>query len=77
MAAKTTTYPDWLLNSEIVQEVVPIKGKTNVCEYRTWSTLRGIAAYYPLLTAKDEIEDVARDAALELKAFVESRNRKG
>ncbi|KAF7867392.1 hypothetical protein EAF04_005475 [Stromatinia cepivora] len=77
MAAKSTQYPDWLLGTERVQEVVPIKGKTNVCEYRTWITLQGLAAYYPLLTAKEELEDVARDAATELKMFVETRKRQG
>ncbi|TGO28974.1 hypothetical protein BPAE_0020g00190 [Botrytis paeoniae] len=76
MVAKTTQYPNWLLGSERVQEVVAVKGKTNVCEYRTWLTLQGIAAYYPLLTAKEEMEDVVRDAATELKMFIESRNRK-
>ncbi|KAF7958508.1 hypothetical protein EAE96_002051 [Botrytis aclada] len=77
MVAKTTQYPGWLLGSERVQEVVAVKGKTNVCEYRTWMTLQGIAAYYPLLTAKEEMGDIVRDAATELKMFVESRNRKG
>ncbi|KAI9650157.1 hypothetical protein NHQ30_000170 [Ciborinia camelliae] len=77
MAAKTTNYPHWLLSSERVQEVVSVKGKTNVCEYRTWITLTGIASYYPLLTAKEELEDVARDAAMELKVFIEARKRKG
>ncbi|KAF7913771.1 uncharacterized protein EAF01_000177 [Botrytis porri] len=76
MVAKTTQYPNWLLGSERVQEVVPVKGRTNVCEYRTWSTVQGIAAYYPLLTAKEEMEDVVKDAATELKMFIESRNRK-
>ncbi|QSZ28639.1 hypothetical protein DSL72_003138 [Monilinia vaccinii-corymbosi] len=77
MAAKTTSYPDWLLGSERVQQVVPIKGRANICEYRTWITLAGIAAYYPLLTARDELEDVIRDAAMELKAFIEARKREG
>ncbi|KAF7915752.1 hypothetical protein BELL_0074g00070 [Botrytis elliptica] len=76
MVAKTTQYPNWLLGSERVQEVVAVKGKANVCEYRTWATVQGIAAYYPLLTAKEEMEDVVRDAATELKLFIESRNRK-
>ncbi|TEY50425.1 hypothetical protein BOTCAL_0276g00050 [Botryotinia calthae] len=76
MGAKTTQYPGWLLGSERVQEVVAVKGKTTVCEYRTWLTLEGIAAYYPLLTAKEEMADVVRDAAIELKMFIESRNRK-
>ncbi|ESZ92175.1 hypothetical protein SBOR_7432 [Sclerotinia borealis F-4128] len=77
MAAKTVRYPDWLLGSERVQEVVSIRGKANICEYRTWITLAGIGAYYPLLTAKEELEDGATDAAMELKVFVEKRNRKG
>lgn len=77
MAAKTIGYPDWLLGSERVQHVVSIKGRSNICEYRTWITLEGLAAYYPLLTAKDELQDVARDAAMELKIFIEGRNRKG
>ncbi|APA07037.1 predicted protein [Sclerotinia sclerotiorum 1980 UF-70] len=77
MAAKTTQYPDWLLGTERVQEVVPIKGKKNICEYRNWITLQGFAAYYPLLTAKEELEDVARDAATELKTFVETRKHEG
>ena len=76
MSAKTTQYPGWLLGTERVQEVVAVKGKTTVCEYRTWLTLEGIAAYYPLLTAKEEMVDIVRDAALELKMFIESRNRK-
>lgn len=77
MAAKTTTYPEWLLGSERVQEVVAVKGKPNICEYRTWITLQGFGAYYPLVIAKAELEDVARDAATELKMFVEGRKRKG
>ncbi|KAB8302820.1 hypothetical protein EYC80_006164 [Monilinia laxa] len=76
MAAKTIGYPDWLLGSERVQQVVSIKGRSNICEYRTWITLEGLAAYYPLLTAKDELQDVAKDAAMELKIFIEGRNRK-
>ena len=77
IAAKTTRYPGWLLSSEKVQEVVPIKGKTNVCEYRTWQTLEGVGAYYPLLTAKEELEDAVSDAAMDLKLFIEAQKRKG
>jgi hypothetical protein len=42
----STTYPSWLLSSERVQEVVPIQGHPNICEYRTYHTLTGIASYY-------------------------------
>jgi len=46
VAEMSTTYPSWLLSSERVQEVVPIQGHSNICEYRTYQTLTGIASYY-------------------------------
>jgi hypothetical protein len=76
IAAKSTGYPDWLLSSERVQEVIPVLGRSGICEYRTWQTLQGVAAYYPLLTASEELDDLVRDAARELKEFVESRKIK-
>ncbi|PQE20776.1 hypothetical protein CJF30_00002080 [Rutstroemia sp. NJR-2017a BBW] len=76
IAAKSTSYPDWLLSTERVQEVLPVVGRSGICEYRTWQTLQGVAAYYPLLTASEDLDDLVRDAARELKEFVDRRKVK-
>jgi len=67
----TTHYPHWLLGSERVQEVVPVEGEPGVCEYRTWQTLAGVAAYYLLLTARDELSESQARCAHGLKTFIE------
>lgn len=76
IVVKSTGYPDWLLTSERVQEVIPVAGRSGICEYKTWQTLKGVAAYYPLLTAGEELDDLVRDAASELKEFVERKKTK-
>jgi hypothetical protein len=72
IAERTNKYPKWLLASERVQEVVPVEGKKNVCEYRTWHTLEGVAAYFLLLTAKDDLDESQKRSAEDLKVFVET-----
>jgi len=71
IAERTTPYPRWLLASERVQDVVPVEWKKNVCEYRTWQTLEGVA-YFLLLTAKDDLEENQKRSAEDLKVFVET-----
>ena len=73
LAQRTTTYPKWLLGSERVQEVVPIEGKPGWSEYRTYYTLEGVAAYYLLVTATEELNEGQRRAADELKNLLEHR----
>jgi hypothetical protein len=71
LAVVTTSYPPWLLASERVQEVVPVEGQPGYCEYRTWWTLEGVAAYYLLLNAKEEFDESQRHSAIDLKYFLE------
>ncbi|TVY93488.1 hypothetical protein LAWI1_G001300 [Lachnellula willkommii] len=70
-AQRTTTYPRWLLGSETVQEVVPIEGQNGVCEYRTYHTIQGLAAYYLLMAATEELAETQQKSADELKTFIE------
>ena len=57
IAERTTGYPSWLLSSERVQEVVPIEGSKDICEYRTWvrkvylSSASGYCTYETLRAA--------------------------
>lgn len=74
VAECATQYPRWLLNVERVQQVLPVEGRKGICEYRTWATYQGIAAYYLLFTAKQELEVSQRHFADELKTFVEGRS---
>lgn len=76
-AEKSTDFPKWLLASERVQEVVPIEGQPGFCEYRTYQTFEGLAAYYLLLAHREEFEDSQQKCAIELKAFVEQGPRRG
>jgi hypothetical protein len=71
IAERSTAYPAWLLGSELVQEVVPVEGHPKLCEYRTWHTLEGIAAYALLLTAQDELAETRRRHAEGLKSYVD------
>lgn len=71
----TDHYPSWLLQSERVQEVLPIEGSPNVSEYRTYLTLTGFASYYLLLTATEEILETQQRCADNLQAFFQ-RNAK-
>ena len=75
VAYLTTLYPQWLLGSERVQEVFPVEGHPGICEYRTYQTLEGIAAYYFMFTASDELTETQRRCAEDLKTFIESGGR--
>jgi hypothetical protein len=74
LAVLTTSYAPWALASERVQEVVPVEGRPGYCEYRSWWTLEGVAAYYLLLAAKDEFCESQQRSAADLQEFME-RNR--
>jgi hypothetical protein len=71
LAVLTTSFPPWLLASERVQEVAPVEGQPAYCEYRTWWTLEGVAAYYLLLNAKEELDESQKNSATYLKYFLE------
>lgn len=73
IAECTTQYPRWLLKTRRVEEVVPVEGHKALCEYRTWMTYDGIAAYFLMLTAQDELAEMQKQFAEDLKAFVEAR----
>lgn len=70
---RSTGYPSWLLSSERVQEIVPIEGHKDLCEYRSWHTIQGICAYFLLLLVKEELDQAVRETAKNLKVFVEKR----
>jgi hypothetical protein len=59
------------LGSERVQEIVPVEGENGVCEYRTYHTVEGLAAYYLLLAGTEELVETQRKSADELKTFME------
>lgn len=71
IAERTITYPSWLLGSETVQEAIPIEGHPRLCEYRTWHTFEGFAAYALILTAQEELAETQRTIADGLKAYME------
>ncbi|TVY58127.1 hypothetical protein LCER1_G001920 [Lachnellula cervina] len=71
VAQRTTTYPRWLLAGETVQEVLPIEGQNGVCEYRTYHTVEGLAAYYLLMAATEELAETQQKSADDLKTFIE------
>jgi hypothetical protein len=58
-----------------VQEVVPVEGRPGYCEYRSWHTLEGIASYYLLLTAKEELCESQKQMAADLRDFLECGKR--
>lgn len=60
-----------MLGSERVQEVFQLEGEENVCEYRTYHTVEGFAAYYLLMAATEEVSETQQQSADALKAFVE------
>jgi hypothetical protein len=74
LAVLTTSFIPWLLASERVQEVVPIEGHFGYCEYRSWWTLEGVAAYYLLLAAQEDFCESQKRSAADLKDFLERRN---
>jgi len=63
------------LGGETVQEVVPVEGSNGACEYRTYHTIEGLAAYYLLMAATEELADTQQKSAGELKAFIERQKR--
>lgn len=63
----TTNYHSWLLRAERVQEVSPVPNQPGVCDYRTYMTAQGIAAYYILLTTREEIVEGSREYAESLR----------
>jgi hypothetical protein len=71
IAGRSTGYPQWLLSTERVQQVVSIEGHEYLCEYRTWQTVQGIASYFLILFAKEELAESLRTNATNLKTFVE------
>lgn len=71
LAVLTTSYPPWLLASERVQEVVPVESHPGHCEYRSWWTLEGVAAYYLVLAAKEEFSETQKRSAADLRDFLE------
>lgn len=73
MIERTTQYPRWLLATERVLQVLPVKGRKGLCEFRSQLTFEGIAAYFLLFTAKEELVDTQRRFAEELKTFVQRR----
>ncbi|TVY49102.1 hypothetical protein LOCC1_G001180 [Lachnellula occidentalis] len=75
IAQRTTTYPRWLLGGETVQEVVPVEGQNGACEYRTYHTVEGLAAYYLLMAATEELAETQQKSAGELKFFIERQKR--
>jgi len=74
IAECATQYPRWLLKSERVLQVLPVEGHKGICEFRSWATYEGIAAYFLLLTAKEELDVSQRQFADELRTFVEGRS---
>lgn len=76
-ASTDSHFPNWLLSSERVQEVVPIEDQPGFCEYRTYQTIQGLGAYYLLLAHLEELEDCQQKCATELKAYVEQGPRLG
>jgi hypothetical protein len=77
IAEKSTDFPSCLLCSERVQEVVPIEGQPGFCEYRTYQTIKGLGAYYFLLTHQGDFDDCQQKCATELKHFIEHGPRQG
>jgi len=75
VALLTTTYAPWLLASERVQEVVPVEGQPRYCEYRTWWTNQGVAAYYLLFFTKEEFQESVNRSTADLRDFMERRKR--
>ncbi|KAG4442300.1 hypothetical protein IFR05_002224 [Cadophora sp. M221] len=75
VAEESILYPNWLLRSERVQEVVPIDGEPGFCEYRTQHNLYGLASYYLLLTSKEDLVDLQNQYAGDLKFLVEGKMR--
>lgn len=71
----TTEYPRWLFKSRRVLQVVPVEGHEKLCEFRASATHDGIAAYYLLFMAKEELVDTQRRFAEDLKDFVEARKQ--
>ncbi|KAH8815184.1 hypothetical protein F5884DRAFT_167799 [Xylogone sp. PMI_703] len=78
IADRSTRYPGWLFRSETVQEVVPVPDKEkSYCDYRTWRTFEGIGSYFILMTpARIDIAEALRDAAYDLKSYMESNSKK-
>jgi hypothetical protein len=76
LAVLTTSYAPWLLASERVQEVVSVEGQPGFCEYRSWWTLEGVAAYYLLLAAKEEFGETQKRSAADLREFLERKKFK-
>jgi len=54
----------------MVQEVVPVQGLNGVCEYRTYHTIEGLAAYYLLMAGTEELVDTQQRSVDELKTFI-------
>lgn len=75
IAEYSTSYPHWLLGSERVQEVVPVEGHPGYSEYRTYYTVEGIAAYYLLLNAKEELIETQKRCTVDVKNFLEEGKR--
>jgi len=63
------------LGGETVQEVVPVGGQKGACEYRTYHTVEGLAAYYLLMAATEELAETQQKSADELKTFIERQKR--
>ncbi|KAL5320847.1 hypothetical protein ACEPPN_011657 [Leptodophora sp. 'Broadleaf-Isolate-01'] len=75
VSEESILYPNWLLTSERVQEVVPLDGELGFCEYRTQHNLYGLASYYLLLTSKEDLVELQEQYASDLKFLVEGKIR--
>lgn len=71
IAERTAGYPRWLLSTERVQQVLSIEGHRDLCEYRTWQSFEGIASYFLIFIAREELAESLRVTANGLKSFVE------
>jgi hypothetical protein len=71
---RSDDYMSFLLEIENVHQVLPMEGHQGICEYRSWTTYRGIAAYFLLYLAKEDFEVTQRGFAADVKRFVESES---
>ncbi len=75
LAYSSVHYPPWLLGSERVIEILPVEGHSHLCDYRSYQTLEGIAAYYLMLTAHAELAETEKRLGEDLRVFIERGNQ--
>lgn len=73
LAYRGISIPLFVFNVETVQEIAPVQGEKNVCEFRIWETVGGLLGLPTRYFLKAALDDSMERTADDLKDWVENK----